>query len=101
MDGFYYLKTTPFEDEDYGAVIEFICSCNWFILMTECAPHMLHPVALFMMLHSEHCIEDDFTNAMHFQISCNCANYLNTMKGKDLCYMQLGYHETQSNSVEE
>ena len=33
-DGFYYLNTTPFEDEDNEAAIEFVCGCNYFILMT-------------------------------------------------------------------
>ena len=73
-------EEAQYEDEDNLAAIEFVCACNYFILMTGCAPHLLHPVTLFMMLCSEPCIEDGFTNAYPFKVSESCTNYLNNMK---------------------
>ena len=101
QDDFYYLNTTPLEDEEKEAAIEFVCACNYLILMTGYAPHLLHPITLMMMLHSEPCIEDDFTNAYPFKISEKCTTYLNNMKGKQLHEIKLNYDETTSNSAEE
>ena len=36
-DSFFYLNASPFEDEELDAAIEFVCACNYFILMSACA----------------------------------------------------------------
>ena len=75
-EGFYYLTTTPLEDDEKQIAIDFVCGCNWFVLMTGCAPRLLHPVTLFMMLCSEPNIEKDFTNAYPFHIKEVCTKNL-------------------------
>ena len=59
--------------------------------MTGCAPHLSHPVTLFMMLCSEPGIEDDFTNAFPFKIKESCLIYLNNMKGKETQDIEIGH----------